>query len=190
MEQLLLQNNFTTAEINDFISNALVIKCPKKTILLREGETSRFIYWATKGIFRTGFTDKKGNDYTRFFASPDTVPYLAAYSSFATQQPSTMFLETLEDGELLSWHYDYIEKLQNAEPKWLKFFKKQLDNIFVLRDIKELQTYTYTPEERYLAFLETSPQLVLRVPQHYIASYIGISPEALSRIRRRLHEKK
>lgn len=190
MEELLAQYNFTPDEIRDFLSNALVIQCPKKTVLLREGEIPRFFYWATKGIFRAGFTDKNGNEFTRAFFTPDTLPFVAAYGSFVVQRPSVSFLDTIEDGEVLSWRFDYIKKLEETEHKWLWFFKKQVDIVFSMREIKEKQAYTLTPEEKYIAFLETSGSIANRIPQHYIASYIGVSPEALSRIKKRLQIEK
>jgi CRP/FNR family transcriptional regulator, anaerobic regulatory protein len=189
MEQLLKQNNFTTAEIAEFMSNAQLIQCKRRTVLLCEGTISRYIYWVKSGIFRSGFTDKNGNTHTRLFASPDSLAYLAAYSSFTSQTPSAIFLEAIEEGELWAWHYDFIEKIQNRDHKWLKFFKLQLDAIAALRDKKEIQEHTLTPEEQYAVFLDTYPEIVNRIPQHYIASYIGISPEGLSRIRRRMQDK-
>jgi CRP-like cAMP-binding protein len=190
MEELLAQNHFTPEEIQEFISNALIIKCSKRTVLLREGETPRFFYWATKGVFRAGFTDKKGNEHTRHFFSPNTLAYVVNYGSFALQRPSLSFIDTVEDGELFSWHFDYMKKLQDTNIKWLKFFKKTLDILFCTFEEKELRTYTFTPEERYLAFLDISSDFAHRIPQHYIASYVGISPEALSRIRGRINPKK
>jgi CRP/FNR family transcriptional regulator, cyclic AMP receptor protein len=189
MEQLLKQNNFTALEIAEFMSNAQVVKCKRRTVLLSEGTISRYIYWVKNGIFRSGFTDKNGNDYTRLFASADSLPYLAAYTSFNSQKPSAIFLEAIEEGELLAWHYDFIEKIQNRDHKWLKFFKLQLDAIAAMRDTKEIQEHTLTHEEQYAVFLDTYPEIVNRIPQHYIASYIGISPEGLSRIRRRMQDK-
>jgi CRP-like cAMP-binding protein len=187
MEELLSKYNFTPEEIKEFISNSLVINCPKRTVLLREGETPRFFYWATKGIFRAGYTDRKGNDITRTFFTPDTVPFVAAYGNFVTQTPSLSFLEAIEEGEVLSWHFDYIKKIEETDNKWLRFFKKQLDIVILLRDIKEWQFYTLPPDELYLAFIEKASTFIHRVPQHYIASYIGVSPEALSRIRGRIN---
>jgi CRP-like cAMP-binding protein len=189
IEKILTQYHFTAEEIAEFISNGLVKKCAKKTILHNAGETPRFFYWVTKGVFRSGFIDKKGNEHTRNFFTADTLPYAVPYGSFATQRPSYSFVEAIEDGEVVSWHFDYIQKLQDSNVKWLKFFKLELEKIFYLVENKELRHYTYSPEEQYLAFLKAAPELVSRVPQHYIASYIGISPEALSRIRARINSK-
>jgi CRP/FNR family transcriptional regulator, cyclic AMP receptor protein len=186
MEERLAKYNFTPEEIEAFKSNGLVIKCPKKMVLHREGEIPRFFYWVTKGVFRSGFTDKKGNEHTRNFFTADTLPYAVPYGSFATQRPSFSFVEAIEEGEILSWHYDYIQKLENSDIKWLKFFKEELEIIFYLVEHKELRHYTFTPAEQYLAFLNTAPELAARVSQHYIASYIGVSPEALSRIKSRI----
>jgi CRP-like cAMP-binding protein len=189
MEKILEKNGFTPSEVSDFMSNALRIKCPKKMVLLQEGEVCRHFYYATKGIFRAGFTDKDAVEHTRTFFSDNTSPIIMSYSSFIFQKPSISFLDTIEDGEVLSWTFDFMNNLQETNFKWLRFFKHQIDGTFALREIKELQTYTFSAEERYLAFFEQSPDLANRIPLHYIASYIGITPEALSRIRGRLAKK-
>jgi CRP-like cAMP-binding protein len=188
MEELLAQNHFTADEIKEIISNALVVKCEKKTMLLREGEIPRFFYFATKGIFRAGYTDKKGDDITRVFHSPETNPFLANYGNFITQTPSFSFIESLEDAEVLSLHFDYFRNLEDTNPKWVKFFKKQLDKAILIYEYKEWRRYVYTPEEQYLAFLEVMPSIANRIPQHYIASYVGVSAEALSRIKSKLNK--
>jgi CRP-like cAMP-binding protein len=190
MEKLLEQNNFTLEEIAAFMSEAVVIQCPKKTVLLREGEVSRHFYCATKGTFRAGFTDSGTTEHTRAFFSFDTIPFVMSYTSFVYQRPSLSFLDVLEDGEVLSWTYDYMNNLQETSLKWTQFLNKQTNMVFSLREIKEWQTYILSAEERYLAFLKQSPDLASRIPQHYIASYIGVTPEALSRIRKRISTKK
>lgn len=190
MEDLLKKHGFTATEISDFMSNALVVKCPKKTILLREKEVSRYFYCATKGVFRAGFTDENATEHTRTFFSVDTIPFVMSYTSFIFQQPSLSFLDVLEDGEVLSWTYDYMNNLQETSFKWYKFLKKQTDIVFSLREIKEWQSYMLSAEARYLAFFDQSPDLANRIPLHYIASYIGITPEALSRIRKRIVNRK
>jgi CRP-like cAMP-binding protein len=190
MKKLLEKSEFTQAEVTEFMSNALVIQCPKKTVLLKEGDVSRFFYFITKGSFRAGFTDANGTEHTRAFFSYDINPILMSYGSFINQTPSLSFLDTIEDGEVLSWTYDYMYNLQETNFKWLKLLKRQLDAVFSTREIKEWQVYTLSAEARYLAFFEQSPELASRIPLHYIASYIGITPEALSRIRGRLAKKK
>jgi CRP-like cAMP-binding protein len=189
MEQLLTLHNFTPEEINEFIANALVIKSPKKNILLREGEVVRFVYWANKGIYRAGFKDKKGTEHTRTFFSAETMPFVTSFGSYSQKTPSLSFIDCIEEGELYSWHADYIRNLEDTSFKWLKFFRNQLDSVFVMAQIKEWQFYTLSPEDRYLAFLETSSSVAFRIPQHYIASYIGVTPEAMSRIRKRLQNR-
>jgi CRP-like cAMP-binding protein len=186
MEKILEKHGFTPNEISDFMLNASVIQCPRKTVLLNEGEVCRTFYCVTKGTFRAGFTDKDAIQYTRAFFSYDTHPFAMSYSSFIHQQPSLSFLDSIEESEALAWPYEYMINLQETNFKWLKFLKKQLDMVFATRDVKELQTYTFSAEERYLAFFEESPDLANRIPLHYIASYIGITPEALSRIRKRI----
>ena len=190
MEKLLERHNFTPAEIADFMSKATVVQCPKKMILLREGEVSQTLYYAQKGIFRGGFTHKNGGQLTRVFFSPDTAPLVISYASFIYQCPSLSFLEALEVGELLAWDYAYMKNLEQTHHKWTLFLKAQIDAVFLQRTIKEWQAYTMTAEERYVAFLKEYPQIVSQIPLHYIASYIGITAEALSRIRKRISSKK
>ena len=190
MKKILEQNDFTPDEIADFMANASVIQCPKKTVLLREGDISRTFYCATKGIYRAGFTDKNATEHTRAFFTSDTMPFVMSYTSLIFQSPSLSFLDVLEEGEVLAWTYDYMNNLQETNFKWLKFLKKQVDTVFSAREIKERQMYTLTAEERYLAFLEQSPDLANQIPLHYIGSYIGITPEALSRVRKRISAKK
>jgi CRP-like cAMP-binding protein len=190
MKELLQNHQFTAAEINDFMAHSTPISCPKKTILLREGDISRTFYCAQKGIFRGGFTHKNESQLTRAFFSPDTIPLVMSYSSFMFQHPSLSFLEALEDGELLAWDHDYMKHLERTNFKWLQFFKAQIDAVFLERTTKEWQVYTMSAEERYLIFVEEFPQIVNQIPLHYIASYIGITAEALSRIRKRISSKK
>jgi CRP-like cAMP-binding protein len=190
MKQLLQNHHFTANEIDDFMAYSTLISCPKKTILLREGEVSQTFYCAQKGIFRGGFTRKNDSQLTRVFFSPDTSPFVMSYSSFIFQIPSLSFLETLEDGELLAWDYDYMKHLEQTNIKWTLFFKAQIDAVFSQRTIKEWQVYTMTAEERYLIFVKEFPQIAHQIPLHYIASYIGITAEALSRIRKRISGKK
>ncbi len=190
MKNLLEKQGFTPIEISDFIANATHIQCPKKTVLLKEGDISRTFYYAQKGIFRAGFTDRNDNQLTRAFFSPTRSPFVMSYTSFIFQRPSLSFLDALEDGELFAWDYDYMIQLQENNVKWALFLREQLDFVFSAREIKEWQAYMLTAEERYLAFLEQFPELAHQIPLHYIASYIGITPEALSRIRRRLAKNK
>lgn len=186
MEKILEKHGFISDEISNFMANATAIQCPRKTVLLREGEVCRTFYFVKKGSFRSGFTDKEAIKHTRAFFPYDSSPIMMSYSSFIFQEPSISFLDTIEEGELLAWTFDFMNHLQETNFKWLRFFKLQIDRTFALREIKERQTYTFSAEERYLAFLKESPNLASRIPQHYIASYIGITPEALSRIRKRI----
>ena len=186
MQKILENYGFTPDEISDFMSNASVIQCPKKTVLLREGDICRTFYYITKGTFRAGCTDKEAVQHTRTFFSYDKSPVMMSYGSFIFQKPSISFLDAIEDGEVLAWSFDFMNNLQETNFKWLRFFKHQVDGTFALREIKEHQTYTFSAEERYLSFLKQSPNLANRIPLHYIASYIGITPEALSRIRKRI----
>ena len=138
-------------EISDFMSNATLIKCPKKTVLLREGDVCRTFYYITKGTFRAGYTDKEAVQHSRNFFSYDASPVMMSYGSFIFQKPSLAFLDAIEESEVLAWSFDFMSHLQETNFQWLRFFKRQVDGTFALREVKELQMYTFSAEERYLA---------------------------------------
>lgn len=146
MQKILEKYGFTPDEISDFMSNASVIQCPKKMVLLREGEVCRHFYFATKGVFRAGFTNKDAVQHTRTFFSYDTSPIIISYASFIFQKPSLSFLDTIEEGEVWAWTFDFMNNLQETSFKWLRFFKHQIDGTFAMREIKEHQTYTFSAE--------------------------------------------
>lgn len=98
MKELLQNNGFSQDEISTFMSDAKVIKCPKKTVLLNEGEVCQSLYFVTKGVFRAGFIDAEATEYTRAFFSVDTQPFAISYRSFINQCPSLSFVDTLEEG--------------------------------------------------------------------------------------------
>ena len=162
-------------------------KVPKKTVLLQEGEICRFEAYIIKGCIRTYYINEKGIEVTLQFAIEDW--WVSDIASFHDHTPSNMFIETLEDCELL---------LLNPETKGLALAKlPKLERVFrlmVQRNLSVLQGRLFTTiatsaKDKYLDFMRRYPTIPQRVAQHYIASYLGISPEFLSKIRTRLSKK-
>ncbi|HBL76631.1 MAG: hypothetical protein A2W90_24020 [Bacteroidetes bacterium GWF2_42_66] len=155
---------------------------PSKTILLKEGEISQNMCFVKKGCLRLWFNND-GKDITfQFFFEGQAV---SSIESFWGQQPSIVSLESIEPSVVVFLKRDDFMAILNLYPDikdWLfeKMVKRMADysKLFLSR-IKN------NPQERYCELLENNPEIIQRVPQHYIASYLGITPISLSRIRNR-----
>lgn len=162
-------------------------KVKKKNFLLREGEICDFEAFILKGCIRTYYLDKEGVETILLFAVEEW--WVSDLTSFSEQKPSNLFIETVEDCELLSIDYANKSKLFDKIPAFERMFR-----LLVQRSLSVLQQRFYaavsqTAEERYLHFLEKYPLIAQRVPQHQIARYIGVSPEFLSKVRSTMYKR-
>jgi CRP-like cAMP-binding protein len=112
--------------------------------------------------------------------------YLAQYDSFLTRTPSAGNIDALEDCELINLSYDDIQKLYESFPVFERFGRKVAEMLFIMISSQTNRLLTLSPEERYQQLQEEQSYILQRVPQYMIASYIGITPEHLSRLRKRL----
>jgi len=156
----------------------------KKEFLLQAGEVCRYESFVLKGCLRNYYLDNKGDEHILQFSVEDW--WTSDLYSLLTQTPSTQFIDTLEDSTLAMIEKDDLERLYRQVPKFERFFRIMLQNAFIAQQQRILQNIGNTAEERYLAFRKKYPTLELRLPQHQIASYLGITPEFLSKIRRKL----
>lgn len=155
---------------------------PAKTTLLCEGEVSKYIYFIRKGVLRMWF-NKDGKDITfQFFMENSAV---ASIDSFFHQIPSLFYIESIEECEVLTIDKATFDKLLQTMPEMKDDFIDFLTSRFQNYAHLFLSRIKDTPEERYHELLKHHPEIVLRVPQHYIASYLGITSVSLSRIRNR-----
>ncbi|HEY4065079.1 MAG TPA: Crp/Fnr family transcriptional regulator [Puia sp.] len=159
----------------------------KKSFLLQEGEICDFEAFILKGCIRSYYLDKDGVETILLFAVEEW--WVSDLTSFSERTPSNLFIETVEDSELLSIDYKSKTLLFEKIPAFERMFR-----LLVQRSLSVLQQRFYasvsqTAEERYLHFLEKYPLIAQRVPQHQIARYIGVSPEFLSKVRSTLYRK-
>jgi CRP-like cAMP-binding protein len=186
MNELMKKFELTDLEIESFWLNAQLVKFRKKQLLLEEGQINRHLYMVKSGIVRSYVTDKEGKDYTKSFFYGTTQDFVASFPSFKFQEPSKHFLEAITDCEVWAWHYSYIfDKLAN-DFGFHRFFRYCTDKLYIRFEEKEILMLRATPEERYLLFKDEHPNLINIIPLHYIATYLGITPETLSRIRKRV----
>jgi CRP-like cAMP-binding protein len=155
---------------------------PAKTILLREGQISRTMYFIEKGCLRTWVNNEGREITTQFFFEGDKV---SSIESFRTNQPSLYSIESIEPCILQTIsQQDFNRTLENLpefkEEMWEHLFKRLLQS--------QRTFYSYlknNPQQRYKELIEEHPHIIQRIPQHYIASYLGITSVSLSRIRNR-----
>lgn len=177
--------SFTDAELLILDSLIKPQSVAKKTMLLREGERCGFEAYVVKGCLRKYCIDAEGSELILQFGIEDSWIGDISFSVYETE-PSRVFIETLEDSDLLVFSPENKEELFARVPKFERAFR-----ILVQRNLSATQnrlfdTISKDATYKYLEFLRLYPTIPQRVAQHYIASYLGISPEFLSKIRARL----
>ncbi|MBK9487372.1 MAG: Crp/Fnr family transcriptional regulator [Haliscomenobacter sp.] len=157
---------------------------PKESILLEEGKTCKHLYFLETGLLRF-FVWKDGNDITKYFTD---VPYVfTSQKSFAKQTPAQENIETLEDSIIWVMSYDDAQRLLSLN-SWSNFIRLLIQEVqtFTEEILEALQTET--AESRYRMMLQADANLLQRVPLKHLASYLGIAPQSLSRIRKNIRK--
>ena len=171
---------------DEYISYYHRIEVPAKTVLLKEGEVSQKAFFIEKGCLRAWFNNN-GKDVTFQFAFENEV--LSGAESFRKNIPSFFTIETIEPS-ILHWiHKKDLDKIMGETSRIPEMKDNMLDIAFERQYhyMKHFLSFIKdTPEQRYLNLLKEKPHIVQRVPQQYIATYLGITPVSLSRIRNRL----
>ncbi len=160
----------------------------KHQFLLNEGEVCRYLGYVNSGCMREYTIDNKGAEHIIQFAIEDW--WVSDLNSFLSGLPATYNIEALHDSELLLLEKSSREQLLNACPKMERFFRILLESNYIATHQRVVASLSDSAEERYLKFIKTYPELYEKIPQHYIASYLGITPQSLSRIRKELTPKK
>jgi CRP-like cAMP-binding protein len=186
---LLLENigrhiHLEPEEIRYFSSLIRVRHLKRKEFLLQAGEVCRFETFVLSGCLRNYYLDDKGDEHILQFSIEDW--WTSDLYSLLTQTPATQFIDALEDSTVALLEKNDLENLYFKIPKFERFFRIMLQNAFIAQQQRILQNIGSTGEERYLAFRTKYPALERRLPQHQIASFLGITPEFLSKIRGRL----
>jgi CRP/FNR family transcriptional regulator, anaerobic regulatory protein len=185
MEEIMKKFDLTDAEIADFWANAQIVSFSKKQHLLEEKQVNRYLYLMKKGVVRSYVTDAEGKDYSKAFFYAKTQDFVASFTSFKFQKPSNHFLEAIVDCEVWTWHHSYIHQKLVNDFRFYRFFRYCTDALFIRWEDREISMLRSTPEERYIQFKKENPDLTHAIPLRHIATYLGITPETLSRIRKR-----
>jgi len=159
-------------------------KLRKRQYLLQEGDVCKNIAFVCKGVLRSYNVDEKGEEHMSVFGWEGW--WLSDFNSFLTGEPSMFNIDAIEDSEVLLISHAEYERLTLTIPIMDRYFRLLYQKSIVTKERRLMSSVTHTAEEKYLLLIESNPELIERIPQHLIASYLGLAPETLSRIRKNL----
>lgn len=159
-------------------------KIRRKQYILQEGDICKSYVFITKGLLKSYRLDEKGNEHITVFGWEGW--WISDFKSFLKQQPATLFIDAVEDTELLVISREDYEQLTLAVPIMNRYFRILYENSLITKDERLISQNSYTAEEKFQRLMNYNPEIIHRVPQHLVASYLGLAPATLSRIRKRL----
>ncbi len=159
-------------------------KLRKKQYLLQEGDVCRSIAFVEKGILKAYSVDEKGSEHIIQFGLEGWI--ISDLYSFLTEEPATYNIDAIEDSELLLISKSAHEELLQQMPKYETFTRLNITGAYLSMQRRLTSIISSPLGERYSKFMELYPDIAQRVPQHMIASYMGLTPETLSRVRQKM----
>ena len=179
--------HLTDEEFNICTKFFISRKLKKHQFLLNEGDVCKYVGFINSGCLREYSIDNKGVEHIIQFAIEDW--WVSDLHSFLSGLPATFNIDALQDSEVLLIEKSAREELLNSCPKMERFFRLLIESNHVATQQRIADSLSTSAEERYLKFIKTYPKLFEQVPQNHIASYLGITPQSLSRIRKELTQK-
>ena len=170
----------TDEEFSKLASKLHLVNFDKKTKVVDIGETATNVYFVLKGISRRYFYRGKQEVITHLVREGSP---MASIISFLSGEPSKYVLETLEPVTAFALAKSDLEELYATDKKWEKFGRKIVTAFFLQFEYHNIDIIRYSTRERFVNFMNNNPDLVLRVPQKYLASYLEIQPETFSRLK-------
>lgn len=159
-----------------------VLDVAKGDYFIRAGEVPVSFAFVSSGLFRYVYIDSEGRQFTKGFMPELNI--LSSYSAMVQKTPSNYYVEALEHSEIVEFSYSGWLKLKEANHCWDRFLIAMLEKGYMRKESRERELLLLSAEYRYRIFLNEFPTLESRVKQHMIATYLGITPESLSRIRK------
>jgi CRP-like cAMP-binding protein len=171
-----------TGEQEIFLGLLAEKKLAKKELLLTEGGSCRNFSYVVSGTFRAYSIDRFDKESTVMFAIADW--WITDMYAYINRQPAMLFIEALEPGIVLNLRRDDMDLLLEQVPKFERFFRIIFQNAYIREQLRVIQNLSLPAEERYQNFISRYPTIVKRITQKQIASYLGVTPEFLSTIRK------
>ncbi|QQX75274.1 MULTISPECIES: Crp/Fnr family transcriptional regulator [Aequorivita] len=176
----------TNEEASAFAECIPIKSFKKGDILLREGQVCRDSYFVIEGCVRKYYIIDGDERTTAFYVEDESI---ASLQSYTNKTPANHYFECVEDCRLAVLNYEKEQELFKRVPKYEALCRMSMEDDFGEQQEALAKFITSSPEERYKNLLETRPDLIQRVPQYHLASYLGVKPESLSRIRKRIAKK-
>ncbi|MCY0978445.1 Crp/Fnr family transcriptional regulator [Chryseobacterium wangxinyae] len=168
------------SELQTFFS---VKKLKRKQFLLQEGNICTHLSFVSKGLLKSYFVDEKGGENINMFAFEGW--WISDFKSFISQDKALLNISAVEETELLTISLDDYDKLMLKIPMMDRYFRILYQNSLVTKDYRLIASNSYTAEEKYLEFSKKNPEVIRRIPHNLIASFLGLAPETVSRIRKK-----
>ena len=170
-------------EMQEYCFSFQLKKFKKKELLLQPGEVCNFVGFINEGLTRQYFL-LEGEEITVTFT--DENRYTTEYTSFLNRKPTFFYIEALENTEVLMINYGKMQQLYAKSHNGERLGRLISEQVYLFIAQRNLSILVESPEQRYQKMMKEFPHILQRVPQHQIASYLGIKPESLSRIRKRM----
>lgn len=158
-------------------------KLRKKQYLLQEGDICKCLSFVSKGLLKSYFLDEKGNERINMFAFEGW--WISDFNSFIHQEKAVLNIDAIEETEVLMITLADYEKMLLEIPVMDRYFRILYQNSLVTKDYRLIVSNGYTAEEKYMELAQKNPEMIKRVPHNLIASYLGLAPETVSRIRKK-----
>lgn len=178
------KGNYTAEELETIAAAAVIKKVRKRQYLSQEGDVVKNHSFVTKGCLRTYTVDEKGVEHILNFAIENW--WIGDRESIQTGQPSIYNIDAIEDSEVALINKEKFDRLCAEVPAFNNMINAILQKSFLVAQNRIHTFISLTAEDKYLNFLEKFPHLTMRVPQSMIASYLGITAETLSRVRKQI----
>jgi len=179
-----LKKNITlTDSETEIISNSFsLVKLKKKEILLFVGDNSSHMRFITEGCLRSYYMDTEAKEHVIQFGIEDW--WINDLYSFITNTPAKQFIQAIENSQVLQIHKNKLNELFDTVPALERFFRLKYEKAYVSLQERTINTMSKTAEDRYIEFRLKHRNIEQRVPQYMVASYLGITPEFLSKLRK------
>ncbi len=173
-------------DFNEFLALTKPTNIKKNDFFINEGDVAKYIAFVNTGVLYSYYIDDKGNKHVIQIALENY--WISDLFSFLSSEEAIFNVQAIENSEITIISKQSFEKACDTIPKMERFFRLLIQNAYINSQRRISKIYGASAKERYLKLVQSHPQIVQRVPQHYIASYLGIKPQSLSRIRKTILE--